>query len=226
MISPTPLIAHGRSFAAQNQRARAKLYVLVAPVYIFALVALLLNDYVLKRCWPGFLTGKLSDFAGLFACAVFLLVITRTRFALVALALCFAFWKSPFASGMIQAWNSASGFAIGRTVDLTDLAALAVLPFASFFYRTAEPSNIRRSWSCTLRCLVSLFAFTATSRGPTPQEQAAFHAAVAEFVFSTDGPSYSFSLDRRSLYRALESWGFRVSVAPPFFRIPVSTPHT
>jgi hypothetical protein len=213
------VIAHGRSFVAQNH-AGTKVYLLASPLYAFALGVLLLNDYALKRYWPGFVSGKLSDFAGLFALAVFLLVITRTRVSLVALAICFAFWKSPLASGVIQVWNSATGFAIGRIVDLTDLTALAVLPFASLFYRTAEPDNVRRNWYCTLSCLVSVFAFTATSRGPTPQEQAAFHAAVAEFVFSADKPTYSFSLDRRSLYRSLESRGFRVSGSTAIFPNP------
>jgi hypothetical protein len=210
MLRAARVMTRRQAFVGRS-RSEAKVYLLVSPLYLLALVVLLLNDYTLKRYWPGFVSGKLSDFAGLFALAVFLLVITRSRFTLVALALCFAFWKSPLASGVIQVWNSATGFAIGRTVDLTDLIALAVLPFASLFFRTAEPEKLCRSWCCTLSYVVSLFAFTATSRAPTPQQEAAFHAAVAEFAFPSDGPSYSFSLDRSGLYRALESWGFRVS---------------
>jgi len=38
---------------------------LLDPVAIAAIGLLLLNDHVLKALWPGALTGKLSDFAGL-----------------------------------------------------------------------------------------------------------------------------------------------------------------
>ena len=39
---------------------------LVHPVVLAALAVLALNDQVLKAAWPGFVTGKLSDIAGLF----------------------------------------------------------------------------------------------------------------------------------------------------------------
>ena len=38
--------------------------VLLHPVAIFALVVLVLNDHVLKAAFPGLVTGKLSDVAG------------------------------------------------------------------------------------------------------------------------------------------------------------------
>lgn len=37
---------------------------LTHPIALAALVALILNDHVLKANWPGFWTGKLSDLAG------------------------------------------------------------------------------------------------------------------------------------------------------------------
>jgi hypothetical protein len=193
---------------------------LVSPTYLFALIVLLLNDFVLKSHFAGFVTGKLSDFAGLFAAAVFLLVITRRSAVLVALVLCFAFWKSPFSGGVIRIWNSATGFSIGRTVDPTDLIALSVIPLALSFYCAAKARNIARSWCQVLSSLVSLFAFVATSQAPTPKQQAAFHAAVAEFTFSEDQPSYTFSLDRRSLYSSFETCGFYVSGSTAIFPNP------
>jgi hypothetical protein len=33
--------------------------------FVLALVTLLVNDALLKQAYPGFITGKLSDFAGL-----------------------------------------------------------------------------------------------------------------------------------------------------------------
>src|SRR5918995_4450814 len=41
------------------------LRVLASPVFVLALVVLVLNDHVLKQAWPGWVTGKLSDVAGL-----------------------------------------------------------------------------------------------------------------------------------------------------------------
>src|SRR5690606_18791254 len=35
------------------------------PVTVASVIVLLLNDHVLKQAWPGFVTGKLSDVAGL-----------------------------------------------------------------------------------------------------------------------------------------------------------------
>ncbi len=188
-----------------------RLALLASPVYISAIAGLLLNDFVLKRCWPGLITGKLSDFCGLFALAVVLLVIARSGWVLVALAICFAFWKSPLSESLIQLCNAAAGIGIGRTVDLTDLTALAVLPLSLRYYRTVEASVLPWRWCGTVSSIVSLFAFAATSRPPTPEQEAAFHAAVAEFTYSESAPSYNFPFDGRSLYRAIESLGFYVS---------------
>jgi hypothetical protein len=53
------------------------------PVTLAAMAILVVNDWVLKRTWPGAITGKLSDLAGLAAAPV---VLT----ALVGLALMLA----------------------------------------------------------------------------------------------------------------------------------------
>ncbi len=39
---------------------------LLSPTFLAAVLLLLLNDHWLKQAYPGWLTGKLSDFAGLF----------------------------------------------------------------------------------------------------------------------------------------------------------------
>ena len=38
--------------------------VLLSPVLLCALLLLVINDHLLKTAWPGWWTGKLSDFAG------------------------------------------------------------------------------------------------------------------------------------------------------------------
>ena len=58
------------SFASDRKQSPGISF-LVSPLYLAALSGLLLNDFVLKSAAPGFVTGKLSDFCGLFAFAVF-----------------------------------------------------------------------------------------------------------------------------------------------------------
>jgi hypothetical protein len=45
---------------------------LLHPAALLALGALILNDHVLKAAWPGLVTGKLSDVAGLIVFPLFL----------------------------------------------------------------------------------------------------------------------------------------------------------
>jgi hypothetical protein len=42
------------------------------PVALIALATLILNDHILKSIWPGIVTGKLSDIAGLVVCPIFM----------------------------------------------------------------------------------------------------------------------------------------------------------
>lgn len=53
----------GRAVAADTNDRPAGL--LLHPVMVAALVGLVVNDHLLKARWPGPLTGKLSDVAGL-----------------------------------------------------------------------------------------------------------------------------------------------------------------
>lgn len=139
--------------------------VLTSPVYLLALAVLLLNDHVLKELAPGFVTGKLSDFAGLFACAAFWAGLFPRR----ALAVCgavgglFILWKSPWAGPWIASWNALGVYPLARVADPGDLVALGVLPLA---YRLSvhPPVTARRPAAAVAVSLLSLVAFAATSR--------------------------------------------------------------
>lgn len=67
----------------------------VHPITLGSLAILLVNDHVLKAAYPGWLTGKLSDFAGLAFIPVMVAFALRGRgtraVALAALAVCSAF---------------------------------------------------------------------------------------------------------------------------------------
>ena len=47
---------------------------LASPGFVLALVVLVLNDHVLKQAYPGWVTGKLSDVAGLVVAPLLLAV--------------------------------------------------------------------------------------------------------------------------------------------------------
>ena len=137
---------------------------LVAPGFLAALGVLLLNDFVLKPAFGNALTGKLSDFAGLFAFALFWMAVFPRRRAMVcaATAAAFVLWKSAAWQPLIDAWNAWIPLTVGRTVDASDLVALVAVGAA---YRYAGAPR-RQSMVSAARWAVipmSLFAFAATS---------------------------------------------------------------
>jgi len=140
---------------------------LLSPPFLIALSLLAINDGLLKSRFPGFVTGKLSDVAGLFAFIVFICaLIPRRRIGIgIAVAIAFTWWKSPLSQFAIDGWNRIGTFAIGRTIDFTDLAALAIIPLALAWIARREelaPAEPRRLITVAVGAM-SLVAFTATS---------------------------------------------------------------
>jgi hypothetical protein len=142
---------------------------LVSPGYGFFLGLLLLNDFLLKSLLHNWLTGKLSDFAGLFIFPLFWsALLPRFRRPIYVLtAIMFVIWKSAYAQSLIDAWNGLGVLPIYRTVDASDLLAMLILPF-SFFYchqragKTEEHLPTGHRVAAYLLGAISLFAFTAT----------------------------------------------------------------
>lgn len=136
--------------------------------YLAALGVLVLNDHVLKDAFPGFLTGKLSDFAGVYVLAVFLAFVSPRGFACIAAGVLFVWWKSPLSDPFIAAlpWEAS------RVVDWTDLMALAMLPLA---YRASTPAPVARPAHAVI-AMLSLVAFVATTPArydvPIPENHA------------------------------------------------------
>lgn len=143
--------------------------VLLSPGFLLGLGLLLLNDFYLKSAYGNFLTGKLSDFAGLFIFPLFVVSIIPKGhfFAYVGTAIAFLFWKTPFADFVIDLWNSSAFFKIGRTVDYTDILTLAVLPLSYYYLQklnlVQSPHHIFRTAGTCSVLFVSVFAFTATT---------------------------------------------------------------
>ncbi|MGH7717270.1 MAG: hypothetical protein ACREON_00290, partial [Gemmatimonadaceae bacterium] len=146
---------------------------LVSPSAVGALLLLVANDLVLKQAFHNWLTGKLSDLAGLFLFALCCSVVfpRRRRLLMVACALAFAWWKSPASQAVIDAWNALGLWQVARVVDVTDLLALLVLPLANRVARSvldaveSNPiaSGSTRRWTGPAMAAACVLAFAATS---------------------------------------------------------------
>lgn len=125
------------------------------PLLIFSILVLLLNDHLLKAAAPSFLTGKLSDFAGLFffpflagAALQSLARLARRRLGprpalLASFGLCAALFiplktlpgANALASGLL---SSLFASPVRVTLDPTDLAALVMFLPAWGLWRHIE----------------------------------------------------------------------------------------
>ncbi len=143
-------------------------YYLLNQVFLFALFALLLNDFYLKAAFPSILSGKLSDLSGLVVFVFFFIFLFGSRFKaliFITTALIFCWWKSFLSGGFIQNWNELFGFyRIERKVDYTDLFCLAVL-IPAYFYQPKQLSLPKNRWVVTPLLLLTVFAISATSKG-------------------------------------------------------------
>ena len=113
---------------------------LVHPVSILALGVLIINDHILKDAYPGFVTGKLSDIAGLaffpiLLAALFGLLRLPDRAAFVAATATTALWFTGMKTTTVAARfteSLAEVFVPQSTivVDPTDLIALPMVLIA------------------------------------------------------------------------------------------------
>lgn len=118
---------------------------LQSPVWWGALAVLVLNDHYLKNAelLPKMLTGKLSDFAGLFVASVLLAALFGGSKAARALSVALigvvfsAIKLSPEAAAFVERTTAMTGLPWRILVDPTDLVALLILPFAYRFCRFA-----------------------------------------------------------------------------------------
>lgn len=114
--------------------------------FVISLCALLLNDLYLKWNHPGVISGKLSDFAGIFLVSLLLFAGTPSQKRGVAIGICAAFgwWKSPMSAPFIRFVQEAGMPWFGRVVDYTDLLALVMLLPASWFVYSINQYQISR----------------------------------------------------------------------------------
>jgi hypothetical protein len=145
--------------------------VLRSPVFGAALLVLVLNDHWLKGAGllPGWLTGKLSDLAGLIVAPILVATLARARARLSRLAcwaLVAAIKLSPAAAGGVEHFTRWVGLDWRIWSDPTDLIALSVLPLGWWvLHSSAEPAGPShyRAWLERLTAMVAGVACVATS---------------------------------------------------------------
>lgn len=149
---------------------------LVHPLPLTALAVLVTNDHVLKGAGllPGWLTGKLSDVAGLFLFPLVLAALARrllpridgrtlAAWCAVATAVGFALVK------LSPAWNAAATALLGATApDPTDLVALPMVALSASFARRSSGAGVAgapaRVWLERGALVLAAVACMATSR--------------------------------------------------------------
>jgi hypothetical protein len=165
-----------------------------SPVTAGALAVLALNDHVLKQAWPGPVTGKLSDVAGLVVApplVALLLALARVRWSpLLVTGAGFALVKTAPAAAAVT--SAGLGWLAGPSyvrADLTDLLALPALLLAHHARRTSTlATSPRRRVRLALGALLLPFAVVATAAtSPCYEPRGAYSVEAFTGVWD-DGP--------------------------------------
>ena len=138
---------------------------LLHPLFILSLACLLINDLYWKYEYHSWLTGKLSDFAGLFVLSVFLLALfSRHRLVIyVSIILFFIWWKTPLSQPVIDLLNETFSFSFDRTIDYSDYIAIPVVFGAGVLKYPVYTASFVRQVATYFISAVCLFAFCSTS---------------------------------------------------------------
>lgn len=143
---------------------------LLHPLWMGALLILLLNDHIFKFAYSNVLTGKLSDFAGLFIAPVLLGILfnikKRQTFIFAGLLIGAVFTLLNLFSAFAQKWDAMMSLVYSwkTTPDPTDLIALIVIPMSLYFFSTRSPKKKNYRWIPVF--FIGLLASIATSPDP------------------------------------------------------------
>ncbi|MFK7951207.1 MAG: hypothetical protein AB8B73_00045 [Ekhidna sp.] len=154
-----------------HNRKDSSINIFSSAGFVTGLFILFGNDFFLKGMFHNWVTGKLSDFAGLFVFAIFwaALLPKKSKLIYVGVAVFFIFWKSPLSQPLINTINEITFLHYVRVIDWTDLMALSVLPFA-FWFQFNYSSKTHTYIPAPLSIAFASFLFIATSSDEVPEE--------------------------------------------------------
>lgn len=134
--------------------------------WFFAAVALLaLNDHVFKPIWPGWVTGKLSDFAGLTVVGTIMSVLAGSRLGTMLAGLGYIALKAVPGVAELVAPLLGGGVTLRDPSDLLALAVLPVLGVVLSRGRSGHSERTGRGWQ-VVGVIAAVLATTATSPPP------------------------------------------------------------
>ncbi len=206
---------------------------LAHPATVAALGLLLVNDHLLRRLWPSWLTGKLGDVAWLFAAPLALAVVVsalagrlplsrgaRERLIVAAawgsLGTIFVLAKTvPAAHAWVVAGASrVFGFPVGWRLDPTDLLALPALVLSGWWWLRGDARLVpvpRRGWA-----LLPLAALLTMANSPAPDpgvfcltaQDAELHAfsGYAAYTSTDGGVSWQADAELRRDESCVQPW--------------------
>ncbi|MBX3254152.1 MAG: hypothetical protein KF862_08440 [Chitinophagaceae bacterium] len=181
------------------------------PFFITGLIILVLNDLYLKQQYGNYVTGKLSDFAGLLVFPLFVAAIFHRskRWISFATGLGFILWKSPLADPVIEAVNQLSFVTVGRIADYSDFMAVPVLLLSHYIVNHAPHYKTRRApliiITRTTLLIISFFAFCATTI-PRPRE-------IPQGTIYI-GKTYTIKMPKDSIIHSIKAWGYNCDFHP------------
>jgi hypothetical protein len=179
-----------------------KLNVLADPLFICALTVLLLNDLCFKPLFHDFLTGKLSDFAGIIVFVLFWTALfpKYKKQVFILTSALFLFWKLPVSQGFIDLWNTLKILPLSRICDPADLTALMILPFV-YQYRPRKIWNAQARFLRIPLAFLALFSFCATSYNSTVEinKKYSFPFSINELVFRLNNINHDCGITPLSL---------------------------
>lgn len=162
------------------------------PLFILSLLILIINDWYFKPIFHNDLTGKLSDFSGLFAFSFFLgALFSHRKISMHIIAgLIFIIWNSHFSQPLIDYFNE-YGVPLARTIDFSDNIALVSL-IASYKCLKQEAYYKIKIWLRSSLSIISCLAFMATTLPPKENKK-----------FVNIDREYQFEISKRELVSRL-----------------------
>jgi hypothetical protein len=161
---------------------------------VVSLFVLLLNDHLLKQAWPGLVTGKLSDVAGLVVAPPLVALLLGRRADLAATILTGALYTlvkstETGAEAASLAWTALAG--PSRVLaDHTDLLALPALGLAWWVrQRTLRPDP--RHWQVIVIMPLAVLSVTATGSAPMPPSALYVIEDQGTVIVSTEYDDYA-----------------------------------